>query len=475
MKKLFLFISIFILLTSGCATQQGKSILEGMTTLLKTPDIKPDIPQPPMRLDLTDLVRRLEALEIEILKGKKKPLTIEELKKLAEKAGASNFYGSIARTGGTSGSLDNIDGTNLATGDAAYCVESTGFRVYYLNAASGAGESDDTIISPDANAGNKRWELVFRGDLILGDIANLTPTDGNFIVGNDTTWVAESGATARASLGLIIGTDVLAEQSIGITDDYLVEVDGPGAGAPASGEYAKWTANGLEGKSIVEAIGDLAHKDYHDPENGADPLDTAAPPELAGVQDAAVGSAHSFARSDHAHQIQHSIANNHLATYDGNQNSGETCRMTADGIESRTDAEMKTQLAYLQAGDANNMADAELARPVLKDYGETVSVIGSDTTPEYDLENGNVFTDTIDTGETTATFSNPPASGTLGSLTLKLTNAGSQIYNWPASVDWPGGSVPSLTASGKDTIVCETLDGGTIWSCYTVGLDIKSP
>ena len=35
----------------------------------------------------------------------------------------------------------------------------------------------------------------------LTDIAGLTPTDSNFIVGDGTNWVAESGATARASLG----------------------------------------------------------------------------------------------------------------------------------------------------------------------------------------------------------------------------------------------------------------------------------
>ena len=36
----------------------------------------------------------------------------------------------------------------------------------------------------------------------LTDIAGLAVTDGNIIVGNGTNWVAESGATARASLGL---------------------------------------------------------------------------------------------------------------------------------------------------------------------------------------------------------------------------------------------------------------------------------
>jgi hypothetical protein len=47
----------------------------------------------------------------------------------------------------------------------------------------------------------------------LTDIAALTATDSNIIVGNGTTWVAESGATARTSLGLAIGTDVQAYNS----------------------------------------------------------------------------------------------------------------------------------------------------------------------------------------------------------------------------------------------------------------------
>ena len=47
-------------------------------------------------------------------------------------------------------------------------------------------------------------------DAGLADIAGLSVTDGNIIVGDGANWVAESGATARASLGLAIGTDVLA-------------------------------------------------------------------------------------------------------------------------------------------------------------------------------------------------------------------------------------------------------------------------
>lgn len=39
-------------------------------------------------------------------------------------------------------------------------------------------------------------------DAQLADVAGLTPTDGNFIVGDGYNFVAESGATARTSLGL---------------------------------------------------------------------------------------------------------------------------------------------------------------------------------------------------------------------------------------------------------------------------------
>jgi hypothetical protein len=72
-------------------------------------------------------------------------------------------------------------------------------------------------------------------------------TDADTIEGREYSEV-------RTDLGLVIGTDVLAQQAIGIANDNLLEVDDAAA---ASGQYARFTANGLEGRSSSEVITDL--------------------------------------------------------------------------------------------------------------------------------------------------------------------------------------------------------------------------
>lgn len=62
--------------------------------------------------------------------------------------------------GGSDGSLDAKDGSNLKDGDGAFTINSTGFYVHRLNATSGVSESSPTIIKPDTNAGDKRWIRV---------------------------------------------------------------------------------------------------------------------------------------------------------------------------------------------------------------------------------------------------------------------------------------------------------------------------
>ena len=100
-------------------------------------------------------------------------------------------------------------------------------------------EAYDATILKDADIGS----TVQAYDAGLADIAGLAVTDGNFIVGDGANWVAESGATARTSLGLgDLATQSAASVSItggsitGITD--LAVADG-GTGA------SSFTANSV--------------------------------------------------------------------------------------------------------------------------------------------------------------------------------------------------------------------------------------
>ena len=130
----------------------------------------------------------------------------------------------------------------------------------------------------------------------------------------------------------------------------------------------------------------------------------------------------------------------------------------------------------LTLGGAVAGADQTLARVNLKDYGEVTSALGSaGGSRTIDLEDGNNFTATVTTSTVTWTFSNPTASDELCGFTLFLTNGGSQTVNWPAAVDWAGGSAPDLTSSGLDILVFITTDGGTIWHGMVASTDSKSP
>ena len=116
-------------------------------------------------------------------------------------------------------------------------------------------------------------------------------------------------------------------------------------------------------KAYVDAHTPLTHHDSHDPEDGSDALDCAAAAEISVVVAASEGSAHSFARSDHVHAINHGITDNHILTVDGTINSGEYLKATANGAEGKTFAEV--------LGDLSGQATADFAMNSHKITGVT--------------------------------------------------------------------------------------------------------
>lgn len=179
---------------------------------------------------------------------------------------------------GVDGTLRNVsdgEGTNsalqLSSTEAKVQGDLTVTNDLTVNTLTFSGGSGflqaNNDLSDVASASTSRTNLglaigtdVQAYDAGLADIAGLAVTDGNFVVGDGANWVAESGATARTSLGL----DTMATQAAnsvaitggsisGITD--LAVADG---GTGASTASAARTNLGLGTMATAAAADYLA-------------------------------------------------------------------------------------------------------------------------------------------------------------------------------------------------------------------------
>jgi hypothetical protein len=137
--------------------------------------------------------------------------------------------------------LDNLGGTTV------------GKAVFKAATAAAAQQAMDTEVGVDVQA----------YDADLTALGGLAKTDGNIIVGDGTTWVAESGATARTSLGLgSIATQASSSVSItggsitGITD-LAVADGGTGQGSYTDGQLliGNTTGNTLAKATLTAGTG----------------------------------------------------------------------------------------------------------------------------------------------------------------------------------------------------------------------------
>lgn len=113
-------------------------------------------------------------------------------------------------------------------------------------------DTTDTLTNKTIDASQLSGTVAnARLDAQLQDVAGLAVSDGNFIVGDGSNFVAESGATARASMGVTIGTHVQAY------DAGLQSISGLTTGAnqviytTASDSYAVTSFTAF-GRSLVD-------------------------------------------------------------------------------------------------------------------------------------------------------------------------------------------------------------------------------
>ena len=140
-----------------------------------------------------------------------------------------------------------------------------------------------------------------------------------------------------------------------------------------------------------------------------------------------------------------------------------------DGVTSAIQTQIDAKMGATYTGDVDITGEL-----IADSYNETYAAVTSTSNATtVNCEAGNSFSHTL-TENTTFTFSNPPASGTSYTFSIEIiqdASASGFTVTWPASVDWPAATAPTLTAtaSAKDIFVFTTRDGGTTFYGFTAG------
>lgn len=115
--------------------------------------------------------------------------------------------------------------------------------------------------------------------------------------------------------------------------------------------------------------------------------------------------------------------------------------------------------------------------PTLTGFREAYSAVtSSSNTATLDFSAATVFQLTLSENVTTFTWNNAPSSGTAFGFTLRvIQGASAYAITWPAAVDWPGATPPTLSAGNGDVDVFTffTTDGGTTYYGFTAGQDLS--
>ena len=105
------------------------------------------------------------------------------------------------------------------------------------------------------------------------------------------------------------------------------------------------------------------------------------------------------------------------------------------------------------------------------------AITSSSNAATLDLSAATNFTHTL-SENVTYTFSNPATSGKASAFTLKVVqDSTARTITWPASVDWAGGTAPTISEGSGDVdyFVFITTDGGTNYYGFTAGQALATP
>ena len=149
-----------------------------------------------------------------------------------------------------------------------------------------------------------------------------------------------------------------------------------------------------------------------------------------------------------------------------------------DGVTATTAEINYLDITTLGASEASKVLTANASGIVTfnKAITEQSVALTSGTSVTLDISQGSVFTITLAHNITSFTWSNPATSGDVSAFVLKVTQdgTGSRTIAFPTSVDFAGGTAPTLStaANAVDVFVFFSLDQGTTYYGFTAGQDM---
>ena len=191
--------------------------------------------------------------------------TIASADLTASRALESNGSGKVAVSSVTSTELGYLSGVSSAIQTQLGTKLTASNNLSDVSSASSARTNLGLAIGTDVQA----------YDAQLADIAGLSPTDSNFIVGNGSNFVLESGATARTSLGL--GTMATqASDNVSITGGAITGMSAPSAGSDVTTKtYVDDLVAGLKTR-IITRVATTANVNLSNGLENGDTLDGIA-------------------------------------------------------------------------------------------------------------------------------------------------------------------------------------------------------
>ena len=328
-----------------------------------------------------------------------------------------------------------IDTVASATDTVTVSLSDEPFTSTLKTKLDGIEASADVTDSTNVNASGAVMgsDVDAKGDLLAGTADN---TVSRLAVGtNNYVLTADSGEATGVKWAEVTVSGGVMDADYTAKGDILAATAASTPTALTVGSNSTvLTANSAKATGLEWAAAGAPgpHKNTHDPNDGSDALDTANAAEISVVVAAGTGTSHSFARSDHIHAINHSIANNHILTVDDAAAADDDIAIfTADGIEG---------VVATGTGTPVRATSPTLVTPALgtPSSGTLASCDAASTTAKGVME--------LATDEETVTGTSDALVTTPGNITAKMAAPGAIGGTTPAA-----GSFTTIGATGNVT------------------------